>query len=268
MNSAQPASDAAATNRPSAPGKAVVVGGGHGIGAAIAHALARQAWCNQVIIADIDQSAAATVANELSVVASEAVHVDISRPDQIGTLVSATHDAEYLAVAAGLFSASSALDTPPEDFQRLLAVNLIGVFGVAQGYAKQMCERGSGSIVAVVSIAATLPRMRQAAYCGSKAGVRQALRVLGMEIAPKGVRINTVSPGPTDTPMMRELAKDHPSVDSLAAGSPEALRPPILDGRVARPEDIAAATSFLLSPDAAHITLRDLVVDGGELLGV
>jgi 2,3-dihydro-2,3-dihydroxybenzoate dehydrogenase len=120
----------------------------------------------------------------------------------------------------------------------------------------------------VTSIAATLPRMRQAAYCASKAGVRQALRVLGMEGIAHGVRINTVAPGPTDTPMMRELAADHPSVDHLAAGDPAALRPRIPAGRVARPHDIAAAVAFLLSPDSGHIALRDLVVDGGEALGV
>jgi 2,3-dihydro-2,3-dihydroxybenzoate dehydrogenase len=181
--------------------------------------------------------------------------------------VNATYDARHVAIAAGVFSASSALETPPEDFTRILAVNLIGVFGVAQGYARMMRDGGGGAIVGVASIAATMPRMRQAAYCASKAGVRQALRVLGMETAPHNVRVNTVSPGPTDTPMMRELARDHPSVDHMAAGSPDALRPPIPAGRVARPADVAAAVAFLLSPNAAHITLRDLVVDGGELLG-
>ena len=67
---------------------------------------------------------------------------------------------------------------------------------MAQGYARMMAENGVGSIVGVASIAARMPRMRQAAYCASKAGMRQGLRVLGMEVGPLGVRLNTVSPAP------------------------------------------------------------------------
>lgn len=249
-------------------GKAVIVGGGRGIGAAIAETLSQQPWVDHVVVADIDRDAAADVAADLRDVRAEGIEVDITSGEAIASLVAETHDAQYVAVAAGIFSASSALETPREDFERILAVNLIGVYGVAQAYAQQMTQKHRGAIVGVASIAATLPRMRQAAYCASKAGMRQALRVLGMEVAAHGIRVNTVSPGPTDTPMMRELAQDHPDVDYLAAGSPDALRPPIPIRRVARPEDIAAAAAFLLSPQAKHVTLRDLVVDGGELLGV
>ncbi len=139
---------------------------------------------------------------------------------------------------------------------------------MAQGYSRQMDERAEGAIVAVATVASRHPRMRQAGYCASKAGMRQALRVLALETVPRGVRINFVSPGPTDTEMMRTLARDHASVDDLASGSAEAYRPPILDGRVARPADIAAAVRFLLGPESGHVALHDLVVDGGELLGV
>jgi 2,3-dihydro-2,3-dihydroxybenzoate dehydrogenase len=97
--------------------------------------------------------------------------------------------------------------------------------------------------------------------------MRQALRVLAKETVPHGVRINTVSPGPTDTPMMRALASDHAFMD-LSRGSPEAFRPPIPGGRVASPSDIAAAVAFLLSPESAHIAMQDLLVDGGETLGL
>jgi 2,3-dihydro-2,3-dihydroxybenzoate dehydrogenase len=147
-------------------------------------------------------------------------------------------------------------------------VNLVGSFFCAQKFAQQMANRGRGSIVGIASIAARMPRFKQAAYAASKAGMRQSYRVLGLELAPLGVRVNTVSPGPTDTEMMRRMAKDHPSVDDLAAGSPEAFRPPIPRGVVGRPHEIAAAVRFLLSPEASHITLTDLVVDGGELLGM
>ncbi|MFG2045756.1 SDR family oxidoreductase, partial [Dactylosporangium sp. NPDC048998] len=89
-----------------------------------------------------------------------------------------------------------------------------------------------------------------------------------MEVAASGVRVNTVSPGPTDTQMMRQLASDHATVDDLAEGSLLAFRPRIPAGRVARGPDIAAVVRFLLSPDSSHILLGDIVVDGGELLGM
>jgi 2,3-dihydro-2,3-dihydroxybenzoate dehydrogenase len=169
---------------------------------------------------------------------------------------------------AGIFAASPASETTRDEFDRILAVNLVGDFLVAQAYAREMVRRGRGAIVGVTSIASRIPRMRQAAYAASKAGLRQALRVLAMETVPHGVRINTVSPGPTDTPMMRSLAADHATVDDLAAGSPEAFRPRVPAGRVARPDQVAAAVAFLLSPDAEHIAFHDLYVDGGESLGV
>ena len=173
-----------------------------------------------------------------------------------------------MVIAAGLFAPAPALEVAREEFARIFKVNTEGVFFVAQAYARVMAERGRGAIVGVASIAARMPRMRQTSYCSSKAGLRQALRVLGMEVGPLGVRVNTVSPGATDTPMMRALAADHSSVDDLARGSIEAMRPRIPNGRVARPEDVAAVVSFLLAPGSEHVMLEDIVVDGGELLGM
>ncbi|MET0749430.1 MAG: SDR family oxidoreductase, partial [Solirubrobacterales bacterium] len=186
----------------------------------------------------------------------------------VGELVAATAEAERVVIAAGMFAPAPALEVERDEFARIYRVNAEGVFFVAQAYAREMAARGHGAIVGVASIAARMPRMRQASYCSSKAGMRQALRVLGMEVGPLGVRVNTVSPGPTDTPMMRALAADHSSVDDLAHGSIEAMRPRIPNGRVARPEDVAAVVSFLLAPGSEHVMLEDIVVDGGELLGM
>ena len=119
-----------------------------------------------------------------------------------------------------------------------------------------------------MSTSKRMPRMRLAAYSASKAALRQALRVLAIEVAGSGVRINTVSPGPTDTEMMRQLARDHAAIDDLANGSLEVMRPRIPTGRVALASDVASAVTFLLSPASSHIVMADLVVDGGELLGM
>ena len=250
-------------------GTTVVVGAAQGIGEAIARRLAREPWTSRLVIADIRGDLVEALATQLRAEghAVEAYPVDVSDDASIAALVARSPEAERVAVVAGIFKAVSSLETTREDFDRILGVNLMGDFFVAQAYAREMVGRRSGSIVGVTSIASRIPRMRQAAYCASKAGLRQALRVLAMETVPLGVRINTVSPGPTDTPMMRSLAADHASGDDLAVGSPEAFRPRVPDGHVARPEQIAAATAYLLSPDAEHVAFHDLFVDGGESLG-
>jgi 2,3-dihydro-2,3-dihydroxybenzoate dehydrogenase len=235
----------------------------------VARRLVREPWTEHLVLADIRQDMAMRLAAELATDARrvDARHVDIADPRSIEALVSGTRETERVALVAGIFRAVPSLETEWSDFESILGVNLIGTFFAAQAYAREMVQRRSGAIVAVASIAARMPRMRQAAYCASKAGMRQALRVLAMETVPLGVRINIVSPGPTDTPMMRDLARDHP-VDDLAQGSPESLRPKIPDGRVAQPEQVAAAVSYLLSPDADHVAFHDLYVDGGESLGM
>jgi 2,3-dihydro-2,3-dihydroxybenzoate dehydrogenase len=248
----------------------VVVGAAQGIGEAVARRLAVEPWTDRILLADIRGPEIHTLAQELEEAGtpSRAREVDVASPDSIDALVRDSADAERVAIVAGIFRASPSLTTAWDDFEQVVAVNLLGNFFVAQGYAREMVTREHGAIVGVASIAARMPRMRQAAYAAAKAGLRQALRVLAMETVPLGVRINTVSPGPTDTPMMRDLARDHASVDDLAHGSPEAFRPRVPDKRVARPEQVAAAVAWLLSPESDHVAFHDLFVDGGESLGM
>jgi 2,3-dihydro-2,3-dihydroxybenzoate dehydrogenase len=251
-------------------GTTVVVGGAQGIGAAVAEHLINEPWTDRIVIADIRHDLVEEMAERMRTEGKDAVglSVDVSDPASIDTLVAASSEAEQVAIVAGIFKAVPSLETTWDDFDKILSVNLMGNFFVAQAYAKHMVERRSGAIVAIASIAARMGRMRQAAYCASKAGMRQALRVLAMETVPLGVRINTVSPGPADTPMMRTLAADHGSVDDLAIGSPEAFRPRVPDGRVAPPRAVAAAVAYLLSPAADHVAFHDLYVDGGETIGM
>ena len=251
------------------PGLTVVVGAAQGIGEGIARHLATAPWTERIVLADINLALAESVAADLRSAGhtAEALQVDIADDASTGALVAATAEAERVAIVAGIFRAVPSLETTRADFEKILGVNMIGNFFVAQGYARRMVERGSGSIVAIASIASRMPRMRQAAYCGSKAGMRQALRVLAMETVPHGVRINFVSPGPTESPMMNSLAADHP-IDDLAQGSLEALRPRIPDGRVGRALDVGRAVAFLLGPESGHVAMHDLYVDGGESLGL
>lgn len=249
----------------------VVIGAARGIGFEIARELATRDPDRPLLLADIDatgvEQASERIASETGADVGFRI-VDVGDEASVASLVAASTAADRVAIAAGIFRSSPAAETPRSEFDEVLRVNLVGCFQTAQGYAALMAERDGGSIVAVTSVASRSPRMRQAAYCASKAGLRQALRVLAMELAGRGVRVNTVSPGPTDTEMMRSLASDHSSVSDLSDGSLEALRPRIPDGRVAVPSDIANAVAFFLSPASTHIVMADLVVDGGELLGM
>ncbi len=248
---------------------AVVIGAGQGIGREVALCLAEDPTIDEVILSDINAAALVETATGLATkdCRVRTVEVDLADPASIAHLVRSSSQASRVALVAGIFRATPSLEVTADEFQRVFAVNTIGIFLAAQGYAREMLSRGDGAICAVASIAARSPRMRQAAYCASKAAMRQALRVLALETTPNGVRINFVSPGPTDTPMMRALLADHDFSD-LAAGRPEAYRPPIPSGRVAKPRDVADAVAFLLSPRSAQIAMHDIFVDGGESLGL
>jgi 2,3-dihydro-2,3-dihydroxybenzoate dehydrogenase len=248
----------------------VVVGAARGIGRAIAQELATAYPKDSLLLADIDTDQVDELARSLAADGLDvsATQVDVADCESVIALVDQSRTADKVAIAAGIFRASPTLTTTVREFEDVFRVNTIGCFHVAQQYASVMADNGGGAIVGLASIAARMPRMRQAAYAASKAALRQALRVLAMEVAGSGVRINTVSPGPTDTEMMRQLAGDHSSVDDLADGSLDALRPRIPSGHVATVADIAAVVSFLLSPASRHVVMGDIVVDGGELLGM
>lgn len=244
----------------------VIVGAAQGIGAEVARTLARS---GPVVLADIRADAATELAAELTAGGAEATAhgVDVTSPESVAALVAATPGARRLAIVAGAFSAAPSLELESAEFTRILSINLVGAYDLARQYSAAMIESGGGAIVAIGSIAARMPRLRQAAYSASKAGMRQALRVLGLEVREHGVRINFVAPGPTQSPMMNELAADHTGIQ-LWEGELETWRPRIPDGRVAQPQDVANAIEFLLSEKAAHISLHDLYVDGGESLGM
>jgi 2,3-dihydro-2,3-dihydroxybenzoate dehydrogenase len=248
----------------------VVVGAARGIGRAIAEELAASDPTSPLLVADVDVDGVEELAQELKErgIDASATAVDVTDPVSVEALVARSRGADKVAIAAGIFRTSPSVSTSVTEFEDVFRVNVIGCFHVAQQYAAQMAGRGGGAIVAVGSVAARMPRMRQAAYSASKAALRQALRVLAMEVSGSGVRINTVSPGPTDTEMMRQLASDHSSVADLAEGSLVALRPRIPNGHVATAADIASVVGFLLSPASRHVVMGDIVVDGGELLGM
>ncbi|WP_341879746.1 SDR family oxidoreductase [Synechococcus sp. UW140] len=251
-------------------GTTVVVGAAHGIGAAIAHRVARELWTTRLVLAGISNAQMDSLASTLRSdrLQVDVLHVDLADECSIAALVEKSNEAERVAIASGIYISSSALTTSRAEIDSVLAINLYGVFFTAQHYARAMISRKSGSIVAIGSISGRFPRLGQVAYGAAKAGMRQALRVLALETVPHGVRINLISPGPTESEMMRKLIADHPNMANLADGNLESFRPPIPDAHVGQPDQVAAAAAFLLSPDSSHISFHDLYLDGGETLGI
>jgi 2,3-dihydro-2,3-dihydroxybenzoate dehydrogenase len=130
-----------------------------------------------------------------------------------------------------------------------------------------MRERRRGVIVTIASNAARVPRMDMAAYGASKAAAASYTKTLGLEMAQYGIRCNVISPGSTDTGMLHSLWEGPASRAATISGSLESYKLGIPLARIAEPEDIADAVLFLASDEARHITMQDLCVDGGAILG-
>ena len=138
----------------------VVVGAARGIGEAVARRLATESWAGKVVLADLLIDETESVASDLAKAGHdvEAIAVDLRDDESIASLVQRTREADKVALVAGIFKPSPSLEVTRADLERILSVNTFGTFMVAQGYAREMVERGEGSIVAIGSIAARMPR--------------------------------------------------------------------------------------------------------------
>lgn len=249
---------------------AMVTGGAGGIGAAVAAALARQGM--PVAVVDVDEAGAEKVAEKVGTEGLRAVGrgLDVRNPGAVANTVAWVErevgPISVLANVAGILRTGRALDLSDQDWRDTFAVNTEGVFTVSRLVAAYMLPRREGSIVTVTSNAAGVPRCGMAAYAASKAAATHFTHCLGLELAPAGIRCNVVCPGSTDTEMLRSMwTADHGRQDTLK-GSPEEFRVGVPLGRIAEPEDVAAAVAFFASDGAAHITMQSLYVDGGAAL--
>jgi NAD(P)-dependent dehydrogenase (short-subunit alcohol dehydrogenase family) len=242
---------------------AIVTGGGSGIGLAISERLAADG--NAVAIFDRDGESAEAAAAKIVAAGGTAIGVTVDVTDRaqidagVEVVCSRLGPPTILVNNAGLDGFDSFLKITLEKWNRILEVNLTGTFQCCQAVIPHMLEAGWGRIVNISSSSAQGGQPLMTHYVASKAGMIGLTKALALEFAPQGITINTIPPGFIDTPMLRNAeAKGRlgNTVEHHASQSP--VR------RAGRPEDIAAACSFLVREEASYITGQVLGVNGGR----
>ncbi len=243
---------------------ALVTGGGQGIGRAFAHALGEAGAA--VAIVDLVSESAETVAAEITAkgIESMAITADVTQPEQVERMVATIVDA-WGSLTIGVNNAGIGQWVPAEkmsyaDWQRMLNINLTGVFLCAQAEARVMLPAGYGKIINTASMSGHIVNapQDQAAYNTTKAGVIHLTRSLGTEWATRGVRVNSISPGYTRTQLVDDLLQTPEGKTML----PEWMaRTPA--GIMAEVTDLQGAVVYLASAASDYMTGNDMIIDGG-----
>lgn len=237
---------------------ALVVGGNSGIGLAAAEGLAREG--GKVFLTGRDPKTLAEA--EEKIPGAKALRADIAEVDSLGPVVEAVRaehgKLDVLLVNAGVGGFSPVREVTPEFWDQIHNVNLRGAFFAVQK-ALPLMGRG-GSIVMTGSIGGVLGLPGNLVYAASKAGLRAVARNLAAELVGEGIRVNVISPGPTETPIInRNPGMDAAAVDALRQQMTEAV--PMK--RMGEADEVARAALFLASDEASFITGIDMYVDGG-----
>ncbi|MBS9374886.1 SDR family NAD(P)-dependent oxidoreductase [Rhodococcus sp. B50] len=233
----------------------IITGASSGLGRATAELMAAEGA--RVIMADISQETGETAAQEIG---ADFVRTDVGNPAEVDALVSGTvaryGRLDVMCNNAGVHAAGPLLDTTNDDFERVVAVNFGGIFYGTRAAGRVMAEQGSGVIVNTASNGGYLPTEGMAVYCGTKAAVVAMSKACALELAPKGIRVNTISPGTMLSGMVPDVEGIVDVLDKLQ---------PV--GYAANPSQMATGILYLASDDANYVTGHDLIVDGGATAG-
>lgn len=245
------------------PGRALVTGGGRGIGAAVVERLAANGY-DVAIGYRKDASSAEDVAQRVRVhgVRSMHVHVDLgcpeSVPQAVDEVVGPWGGLEVVVNSGGAASSGrSVAETEVEEVTRQLAVHAVGPHALARAALPALRRSGRGRLVFVSSVVTGTSMAQGAPYVMGKSAVEALASVLAREERPHGIRVHVVAPGLVRTEMGRRLvrATQDADIDELASAAPF--------GRLCEPADVAASIAFLVSPAADYLTDQRIVIDGG-----
>ena len=237
---------------------ALVTGAARGIGYAISACFLAEGA--KVALCDIDGAAARRAADTLGT-AALGLSLDVTQPASIEQAFAAVVDHHgrpdvLVNNAAALTPPGTVVDIQVDDWDMAISVNLTGAFRMSRAAIPLMSANGGGVIINVTSTLASVAVEEAPAYCASKGGLLQLTRAMALDHAKDGIRVNALSPGAVRTERLEDL------YGSMTAAA-EQLAPLHPIGRLARPEEIAAAAAFLASDDATFMTGADLIVDGG-----
>ena len=238
---------------------AVVTGAASGIGAATAARLASEGAEVWVTDRDLDSATARAATIDGARPAAMDVTDSVAVERVLDRVIEHCGRVDVMVCNAGVTLDAPIWDTSDEDLDRVLAVNLHGVFACARSALRRMVARGSGAVVATASDAALVGWPGQSAYCASKGAVVAFARAAALDCAPHGVRVNCVCPGFTQTPLVERWIAESDDPDGVR--EEVAATQPI--GRIGLPSEVAAAIAFLASAEAQFITGVALPVDGG-----
>jgi NAD(P)-dependent dehydrogenase (short-subunit alcohol dehydrogenase family) len=236
-----------------------VTGGASGIGLAIVEAVLAKGW--RAVVVDRDERSLDQCRKTLGTPADRVRVERLDIADEAAVVEAVGRcEAEFGPITGVVNSAGIARDLPSLEtsadlFRRILDVNLIGSFIVSREVAKRMQERRHGAIINIASVSGVRGNVGRVAYGASKGGVITMTQVMAVELAPLGIRVNAIAPGPIETPLVREVHTDKVRAEWLAT---------VPQGRYGQPSDIASAAVFLLDQAASgFVTGQTLCVDGG-----
>ena len=236
---------------------AVITGSGKGLGEAMALLFSREGA--KIVVFDIDEPAGRETVEQIRGQGGEAifVHGDVSNPDDAVRVIDAAVDAygrvDVLVNNAGIHVDRTVADTTEEEWDRILGVNLKGVFLCSKAAIPQMRRQGGGNIICISSISGLIGQLNQAAYNASKHGIIGLVRCMAYDHALENIRANAICPGVMNTPLVASVPEEH-----IAP-----YRKSNLLERFAEPIEVANAALFLASDESSHVTGSAMVVDGG-----